>query len=581
MEEVTLSTQGQPGPVSEPLDSVFVSALGYRAAAVLGGLISVGVGVWWCLQLRVALREPFGFDDAYMFWRYASNIRHGLGMSWNLDGVHTYGETSLLWGAVVLGMSFLPVTAATALVAGSWVCSVLAAVGLAFAVSANAKSAFMGSVWRVLPLVAVPLVRGGIYLDNAVNGMETMLAALMVAAYVGLAVAWQRGAVRSGWLGLAGFGLFLVRPEAAIVAVLLPATMWLLMPPVAERELATVLGVLAGCLAADLICCQLYFHTAVPLSFYVKSRHGYEGYAGHWFPIGSAWAFLASCKVWLVCVVLLAGRRSWRVAVCCLLTTAVTFAYLATTLQIMGFWSRYYMPYLALFVVPGLLVLDGWIKEREESGFAWDWRWVWRGALAAALVMSFHSRRVAGAVARADEIAAGPTMVYDPPVLTTAAKAPLTINHRSAVFQGLGDLVLAPLPRGASIATTEVGYLGIAAPRMNVIDLAGLNDTRIALHGFDPAELLARKPDIIWMPHPDYTYLRGQILSDPKLLEQYDVYAGAEVFGIALRKDSPYRAQIAERMALLWAERYDGQPMEDYRVQAVSWSGRKHRQEIE
>ncbi len=36
-------------------------------------------------------------DDSYMFYRYAQHLRQGLGFSWNMDGIHTYGMTTLLW----------------------------------------------------------------------------------------------------------------------------------------------------------------------------------------------------------------------------------------------------------------------------------------------------------------------------------------------------------------------------------------------------------------------------------------------------------------------------------------------------
>ena len=53
------------------------------------------------------------------------------------------------------------------------------------------------------------------------------------------------------------------------------------------------------------------------------------------------------------------------------------------------------------------------------------------------------------------------------------------------MMQDITDDLIAPLPPGTTVAATEVGYLGDHASQINVIDLAGLNDTDIALHGFD------------------------------------------------------------------------------------------------
>ena len=137
------------------------------------------------------------------------------------------------------------------------------------------------------------------------------------------------------------------------------------------------------------------------------------------------------------------------------------------------------------------------------------------------------------------------------------------------------DDLIAPLPPGVTVAATEVGYLGFRAAHANVIDLAGLNDTDIALHGFSLPALLARKPDLIWMPNIEYTWQRGLMVADPAFLQQYDLYASAASYGIALRKDSPYRAAIDHQMTLYWAKAYPGTRMADYHVQAAHWTAQQ------
>ena len=128
----------------------------------------------------------------------------------------------------------------------------------------------------------------------------------------------------------------------------------------------------------------------------------------------------------------------------------------------------------------------------------------------------------------------------------------------------------------STVAATEVGYLGIRATHINVIDLAGLNDTDIALHGFDLPRFLARKPDLIWMPNTAYTYQRGLMFYDPAFLTQYDVYAGAGNYGIALRKDSPVRSQIDRQLATFWTTVYPGTNPSAYLVHSATWTGQKH-----
>src|ERR1700712_4234539 len=85
----------------------------------------------WVLAFVAARHDPLLFDDAYMFLRYAHHVRQGLGYSWNPDGVHTYGPTSLLWALVTFVLSYAPTGAWTQLLMGSGLCSIGAAVAMA------------------------------------------------------------------------------------------------------------------------------------------------------------------------------------------------------------------------------------------------------------------------------------------------------------------------------------------------------------------------------------------------------------------------------------------------------------------
>jgi hypothetical protein len=310
--------------------------------------------------------------------------------------------------------------------------------------------------------------------------------------------------------------------------------------------------------------------------------------------VGSAWKFVIQFRWYVALLVLCVRRAEWRLVTVCLVPALLTFAYLTTVTQIMGFDSRYYMPYLAFFVVPALLVLDRRLvmldrrlvmldRRLGEVPRAWDAQKQWgpRAAalhlLAAGAVLAVCVWSVPTGVARViDRKLVKGNAVYEPAILVTAGDATLPEVPYLAAMWAVTDTLMAPLPAGVTIAASEVGYLGAHAPQATIIDAAGLNDTQIALHGFSMAALLARKPDVIWMPHPDYTYQRGLMLSDPALLQQYEVYADAANYGLAVRKDSPYRAQIEMRMLALWARLYPGQRMQDDLVKSVQWSGKSH-----
>ncbi len=545
---------------------------GMAAATMLATIAAASIG-----QLMAARRTPLLFDDAYMFLRYAGNLRHGLGYAWNPEGVHTYGPTSLLWGLITLLLSYLPLDAWSQLLTGSWLCSILALIAMAWAVAFNARHRWLRSTWRVLPLVALPLVGTAAFDGNQFTGMETMLAVTLCGVFLGAALGWRAGRISPAVVGATALLLYLVRPESALVGLLLPALLWFMRkgerPPVSQ--LAVVYGVFLAGAALQLLACQIYFGTPVPLSVYLKGKHAYRGYRGVWHPELLLSVFLRSCQVFLAAMVLLARRSERRLLLCCLIPAATIFLYLQTVTQIMGFNARYYAPYLPLIVVPALLVLDCRLVDGDNANSSRRSLWS-RGIAAAALLLCFTvlssealQQKVRQAEHRSRE-------EYDSVQLTFAASQSLPTDTWQNMMRSVTDDFIAALPKGTTAAATEVGYLGQRAAQVNIIDLAGLNDTAIALHGFRMDALLQRKPDVIWMPHTDYTYQRGIMFSDPALLAQYDVYAGAANYGLALRKDSPFRAAIDRQLQVFWQKNYPDRQQSHYLVHAASWTGAKH-----
>ena len=551
-------------------------------------LINLAAGLLLA-QAAVASIERFvaerhrllSFDDAYMFLRYAHNLRHGLGFSWNLDGIHTYGPTSLLWSFCVLLLSYLPTDPWTQLILGSWLCSIAAILVVAWAVAANSQSPWLRSLLRVLPLIVLPLSGSVVFEANQFNGMETMLATALCGLFLGIALLWRAGRAPSAALSFAAFLLFLARPESALIALLLPLFLWLLLeakrPPL--KPLLVYYGLLLVGVAVQLVVCKEYFGTPVPLSVYMKGGRAYLGYPGNWHPELLLIAFLGATQIFLGALILLARRRDVRLLVACLLPPAAVFAYLSTVTQIMGFNSRYYVPYAPLIVVPTLLVLDRWLActSTETEASLWPGHTLrLRATLTAALFLFFLVLSSEGVQERIRVLEHHSRDQYDSALLPIDAAAPLPKASWQSMMFNITDDLIAPLPPGATVAATEVGYLGDRATHLNIIDLAGLNDTDIALHGFHPDAFLERKPDLIWMPNSDYSYQRGVLFSDPGLLAQYDLYADAGNYGIAIRKDSRFRPELEHQLHVFWAKTYPGTAPSCYLVHSVTWSGQKH-----
>jgi hypothetical protein len=106
-----------------------------------------------------------------------------------------------------------------------------------------------------------------------------------------------------------------------------------------------------------------------------------------------------------------------------------------------------------------------------------------------------------------------------------------------------------------------VGSLAAAAPELTIVDLAGLNDNALAREGFSAAYVLSRRPDLIWLPHPDYTGMLRSLLASPELSAHYELYPGAFDYGIAVLRDGPRREDVMRTLEAVWSETYPGVDM--------------------
>jgi hypothetical protein len=220
------------------------------------------------------------------------------------------------------------------------------------------------------------------------------------------------------------------------------------------------------------------------------------------------------------------------------------------------------VPFLPYLIVPAVLLIDRAMADHDLR------RDLPRRLCAAVAIVAAIACVWMGA--RGSIYAAYMKAVVPPPIavpaLTFAAKAPLPKVEWHDANVTLAEKVAAHLPTGAVMAASEVGYLGSMARHASIIDLVGLNDTTIGRRGFSMDDLLSRKPDLIWLPHGDYTGLRAKILSDGRLFEQYDVIAGAFTYGLAIRRDSVHRGAVETRVRDAWAAVYPGREMKDYVV---------------
>jgi hypothetical protein len=529
-----------------------------RVAQAVVALPFILLGAWLCR----AWFRPLTFDDAYMFYRYALNIRDGLGIAWNPDGIPTYGTTSQLWTFFILPLTLLPVSLGHALVLASWLTGIAALATLAAAINRRAQSHFMKVRSLAFAAIVMPLLLNPVFAYHLTTGMDTMLSLWANAAVVFAVLEYVSSPTTGKSFLIGGFGLLavLARPDSGLCALGVPLLAWFTLP--GQRRWSDLFGLCvlpALLIAGELALCQWYFQVPLPLGFYAKSVHSYVGFTSHENAVQYAYMAGATALPFVALLAATLEREKLALTLSLLLPALATLLYLLTVRQVMGFVGRYYIPLLPFIVLPALLSADAAIAHGRVS--------LRRVGVALAVTAALY------VVVRPFEL--GLERNYTARVVPQPVAVPsLPVTPRTPMphyakwyptVPVLGRLIAA-LPPGAVIAASEVGYIAAAAPHATIIDLVGLNDTSIGLHGFSMDGLLARAPDLIWLPHTDYTGLRATILSDPRLYEQYVVIADAFDFGIAIRRSSALRGDVERELRIAWQKLYPATNLADYVV---------------
>ena len=131
------------------------------------------------------------------------------------------------------------------------------------------------------------------------------------------------------------------------------------------------------------------------------------------------------------------------------------------------------------------------------------------------------------------------------------------------------DSLLSHLPSDVVLACSEYGYIGSQHPAVTIIDLVGLHDRQVARHGFSADLLFSRMPDIIWLPHSDYTYLTKEILGSKAFLVSYDYYPGAYDYGIAVLRNAGSSAIVHRALEKEFSGVYVGRVLSDYKAEPL------------
>jgi hypothetical protein len=209
---------------------------------------------------------PYGlFDDAYITFRYAANLAHGLGLVFN-PGEHVLGTTSPLFTGILAGVGRLvglQHMEAIAVTAG-----ILASLGMLYYTEASLSLADVRPEvkWMYLGILAfLPSV-----ISNATSGMETPLVLFLMSVSLFLALLER-------WTALACVGVLLClsRVDTSIWLLALGIHILVSHKGRALRELAAPLAVFLGGVFAWLAFTKLYYGSVVPQSVVGKAvSHG-------------------------------------------------------------------------------------------------------------------------------------------------------------------------------------------------------------------------------------------------------------------------------------------------------------------
>jgi hypothetical protein len=129
--------------------------------------------------------------------------------------------------------------------------------------------------------------------------------------------------------------------------------------------------------------------------------------------------------------------------------------------------------------------------------------------------------------------------------------------HRSVL--GLAK-ILDELQGDESFAATEHGFLSAVYPDLEIVDLTGLHNPQLAKAGFDPSIVFEAKPTVVWLPDVHYTGMRKKLLDAEAFKRDYEFYPGLFDYGLAIRRDAPRFAKIAQLMEEAKQEVYENPP---------------------
>ncbi len=508
------------------------------------------------------------FDDAYMFIRYAKNFIAGHGMAWNAGEEIVYGNTSLLQFFYITFLRWiLPFSDGTVLAIASGTMGYLSIALIVYTCIKFSTSDLLKKQYLhyfIGLLVFSLMTRNYIYIAS--TGMETMTGIFTNIAliYFTLQFVKQQKWFTFAFVVLLSYLTTLARPDSIFYACLFPSITFLTQFNSKDRiKYFLIFGTLFTILFfTDLGVKYYFFNDIFPLSFYVKKYSFFDGFLDYpiWSPIKFMFDYFILALPFFLLGILMFSRRCsiiWGF----LIPFTITMAYFLTVNQLMGLWSRFYLPSLPFLAVGAVLSLNHFLEQK-----ALDYKTYFLSFFRVAAFLLFFF-----CIATADILIIKYELFFMPKVTVYESDVKYETTSTEKLPKLAWDTIMNNItvlaqkaPKGLKIATTDHGYFGAAATHINIIDMAGLHDKHTAYNGFSDTYLMDKKPDIIF-PFTSYTLMNKQLFENEDFITNYDFYPSAFWYGLAIRKDSPHLEKIRPLIQKTWQRLYPNHPMNLYK----------------
>jgi arabinofuranosyltransferase len=339
-------------------------------------LLLVGLAVLVFVVISGAYYPHGFFDDSYIGLRYVRNLVRGHGLAWNPGEPPVDGCTSLGWVWLLSAFGISGIAELEELARGVGI----ALGGIGLVLSWVLARALLPSESKGLALlVPAHLALTPLFSRSAINGMETLLTAVLVLG-AALPFVLRRERERPWVWGLAGamaFAAVLARPDALLFPIAMACCESVRTWRRGEGTrgpLAAYAASLGLPLAALLAWKQVYFGGVVPLPAYMKLRVDrlLETPALYKWVVVDWLGFVPWVAPLIIVIALAAaaGRNALEGPARSLaIATAVYAAYFLLVLPVMNEHWRFEVPLYAPLVVLAVLALARLLESRGAA--AW------------------------------------------------------------------------------------------------------------------------------------------------------------------------------------------------------------------